>query len=182
MPEPGSSHFGPYEILGPLKGGGQGKVYRARDPRLKRYVALKVLHDTNGHDPQRQARLLHEARAASALNHPNILVVYDVGTEGDVPYIVSELIDGAVAARSAGARPMPITELLDLAVQIADGLTAAHEAGFVHRDLKPENVMVTPDRRVKILDFGVAKTMAPQDSPPRPTDNAGRGKPRRSTD
>ena len=133
-----------------------GAVYRT-DPRLQRYVALKILHEVNGHDPLRQTRLLHEARAASALNHPNILVVYDVGTERDVPYVVSELIDGASLREVLSRGSLPIKELLDLAVQIADGLSAAHEAGLVHRDLKPENVMVTPDGRVKILDFGVAK-------------------------
>jgi serine/threonine protein kinase/sugar lactone lactonase YvrE len=152
-----TSSFGPYEIVGPLGAGGMGEVYRARDTRLQRIVALKVLRGTYARDPSQGARLLHEARAASALNHPNILVVYDVGTEGEVPFIVSELVDGARLREVLSRGPLSVKELLDIAVQIADGLTAAHEVGLVHRDIKPENVMVTPDGRVKILDFGVAK-------------------------
>ena len=112
-------------------------------------------------DPRRRLRLLEEARAAGALNHPNILVVYDVGTEGEVPFIVSELVDGAPLRQVLAHGPLPVRELLDLAVQVAEGLTAAHEAGLVHRDLKPENVLVTGDGRVKIVDFGIAKVETP---------------------
>jgi serine/threonine protein kinase/dipeptidyl aminopeptidase/acylaminoacyl peptidase len=135
-----------------------GEVYRARDSRLRRDVALKILRNR---DSGHRIRLLEEARAASALNHPNILVVYDIGVEHDVPFIVSELVDGVPLRQLLAHGPLPLKELLDIAVQIADGLTAAHEAGFVHCDLKPENVMVTPDGRVKILDFGVAKIETP---------------------
>jgi len=159
-----ASRFGPYEIVGPLGTGGMGEVYRARDPRLQRDVALKILREATGRDPGRRLRLLEEARAAGALNHPNILVVYDVGTESEVPFIVSELIHGAPLRQVMARGPLPIKELLDIAVQVADGLTAAHEVGLVHRDLKPENVMVTRDGRVKILDFGVAKVEAPPDA------------------
>jgi eukaryotic-like serine/threonine-protein kinase len=138
-----------------------GDVYRARDPRLQRVVALKILRDDHDRDPRHGVRLLREARAASALNHPNILVVYDVGTEGDVPFIVSELVDGVPLRQLIARGPLPVKELLDIAVQIANGLSAAHEIGLVHRDIKPENVIVTGDGRVKILDFGVAKTESP---------------------
>jgi len=134
-----------------------GEVYRARDTRLRREVALKILRESRSGDPRHGLRLLHEARAASALNHPNIVVVYDVGTEENVPFVVSELVDGAPLRQVMSRGPMPIKALLDVAVQIADGLAAAHDAGLVHRDLKPENVMVTSDGRVKILDFGIAK-------------------------
>jgi len=137
-----------------------GEVYRARDPRLQRNVALKVLHGVNGYDPHARTRLLEEARAAGALNHPNILVVYDVGAEGDTPFIVSELVDGESLREVLSREPLGLTRLLDLAAQVADGLAAAHDAGIIHRDLKPENVMVTPAGRVKILDFGIAKALS----------------------
>ena len=134
-----------------------GEVYRARDPRLNRDVAIKVLAHADA-DPIRRRRFTDEAQAASALNHPNILTVYDVGTDDHgSPYIVSELVEGeSLRARLAGA-PLPIREVLDLGVQMADGLAAAHQAGIVHRDFKPENVMVTRDHRVKIVDFGLAQ-------------------------
>lgn len=149
------ARVGPYEIVGPLGSGGMGEVYRARDPRLNRDVAIKVLIRA-GADPTRQRRLLDEAQAASALNHPNIITVYDVGTENGAPYIVSELVEGeSLRARLAHA-PLSVREVLDLGVQMAEGLAAAHQAGIVHRDFKPENVMVTRDGRVKILDFGLA--------------------------
>jgi serine/threonine protein kinase len=138
-----------------------GEVYRARDPRLQRDVALKILHGAANRDPERRMRLLQEARSAGALNHPNIVVVYDVGTECDTPFIVSELVDGVTLRNILARGPLPVRELLDLAVQIADGLAAAHEAGLVHRDLKPENVVVTVEGRVKILDFGIAKVETP---------------------
>ena len=134
-----------------------GEVYRARDTRLRRDVALKILRESRDGDSRHGRRLLHEARAASALNHPNILVVYDVGTEENMPFVVSELVDGAPLRQAMSHGPMPLKALLDISVQIADGLAAAHEAGLVHRDLKPENVMIASDGRVKILDFGIAK-------------------------
>src|SRR5262245_3565877 len=145
--------FGPFVISGAVGAGGMGEVYRARDSRLHRDVAIKVLSRA-GADAAR--RFTGEAQAASALNHPNIVTVYDVGVHDEVPYIVSELVDGA-ALRSLIARaPLPVREVLDLAAQMAEGLAAAHAAGIVHRDFKPENVMVTREGRVKILDFGLA--------------------------
>jgi eukaryotic-like serine/threonine-protein kinase len=132
-----------------------GEVYRARDPRLNRDVAVKVLAHA-GADPVRQRRFLDEAQSASALNHPNIVTVYDVGTHEGAPYIVSEVVEGLSVRQLLGRGPMTVREVLDLGVQMADGLAAAHQAGIVHRDFKPENVMVTRDGRVKILDFGLA--------------------------
>jgi serine/threonine protein kinase/Tol biopolymer transport system component len=150
--------FGPYEIVGPLGAGGMGQVYRGRDTRLQRFVAIKVLQEAAAFDPTRQRRFAQEALAASALNHPNILTVFDVGTEGETQYLVSELIDGDSLRSEMNRGRVALKRLLDVALQIADGLAAAHEAGIVHRDLKPENVMVTGDGRVKIVDFGLAKT------------------------
>ncbi|MGQ0736230.1 MAG: protein kinase domain-containing protein [Acidobacteriota bacterium] len=152
--------FGPYEIVAPLGAGGMGEVYRAKDHRLQREVALKILPESAVSNPDRHRRFTQEAITASSLNHPNILVVYDVGVEGTTPYLVSELIDGTVLREEMAQGRTPLVQLLEVAVQIADGLAAAHDAGIVHRDLKPENVMVTRDGRVKILDFGLAKPMA----------------------
>ncbi|MCC7181653.1 MAG: serine/threonine-protein kinase [Acidobacteria bacterium] len=154
MPLP--SRFGPYEITGPLGAGGMGQVFRARDTRLQRTVAVKILHEAGGLDPARQQRFAREAVAASALNHPNIITVYDVGVEGETPYLVSELIDGDSLRSEMLRGRLPLKRAIEITRQIAEGLAAAHEAGIVHRDLKPENVMVTPDDRVKIVDFGLA--------------------------
>jgi serine/threonine protein kinase len=136
-----------------------GEVFRAKDPRLQREVAVKILAGSELNDPGRQQRFLQEARAASALNHPNIVAVYDIGTERGSTFIVSELIDGVSLRQYVNRAPLPIKELLDLAVQMANGLAAAHGAGIVHRDLKPENIMITRDGRLKILDFGLAKVV-----------------------
>ena len=152
------SRFGPYQIISPLGAGGMGQVYRARDTRLQRFVAIKILHDEAALDPQRQRRFAQEAVAASALNHPNILTVYDVGSEGDLQYLVSELIDGESLRAEMRRGRVPLKRAIEIIHQVAEGLAAAHEAGIVHRDLKPENVMVTADGRVKIVDFGLAKT------------------------
>jgi serine/threonine protein kinase len=151
-----------YEILDRLGAGGMGEVYRARDTRLGRIVALKVLRA--GADPELLRRLDREARAASALNHPHIVHIYDVGeAPGDAGahYVVMEHVEGETLRRHLAGGPLPMAELLDLGAQIADGLARAHRAGIVHRDLKPENVMVTPEGRAKILDFGLAKVTAP---------------------
>jgi eukaryotic-like serine/threonine-protein kinase len=148
--------IGPYEILGPLGAGGMGEVYRARDPRLNREVALKVLPPEVARDGIRRRRFLEEARAAGGLNHPNILAVHDVSVGTGTAFIVSELLDGRRLRDEIDRGPLPTRRLLDLAVQIASGLSAAHDAGIVHCDLKPENVMVTRDGRVKIVDFGLA--------------------------
>ena len=151
------TRLGPYEILAPLGAGGMGEVYRAKDPRLGREVAVKVLPASFSADPDRLRRFEQEARAAGVLNHPNILAIFDVGTHDGSPYVVSELLEGeTLRARLAGGAFTP-RKALGHALQIAHGLAAAHEKGIVHRDLKPENILVTRDGRVKILDFGLAK-------------------------
>ncbi|HEV8610993.1 MAG TPA: protein kinase, partial [Thermoanaerobaculia bacterium] len=157
MPLPAGSRLGPYEIVAPLGAGGMGEVYRAKDPRLGREVAVKVLPASFSSDLDRMRRFEQEARAAGILNHPNITAVYDVGTVDGSPYVVTELLDGeTLRSRLAGGALAP-RRAVEYATQIAHGLAAAHEKGIVHRDLKPENLFVTKDGRVKILDFGLAK-------------------------
>src|SRR5262252_7832332 len=150
--QPGS-HLGPYEILAPLGAGGMGEVYRAKDPRLGREVAIKVLPVSFSADADRLRRFEQEARAAGVLNHPNITAVYDLGAHDGSPYIVTELLEGETLRSRLSSGPLPARKAIDYAVQIARGLAAAHEKGIVHRDLKPENLFVTNDGRVKILDF-----------------------------
>src|SRR5499433_1914655 len=151
------SKLGPYEVLGQIGAGGMGEVYRASDPRLGREVAIKVLPASFSQDADRLRRFEQEARAAGVLNHPNITAVYDIGAHEGAPYVVQELLEGeTLRSCLAGSRLSP-KRALDYALQIAHGLSAAHEKGIVHRDLKPENVFVTRDGRVKILDFGLAK-------------------------
>jgi len=150
------SKLGPYEILAPIGAGGMGEVYRARDTRLGRDVAVKVLLPGATESPERTMRFEREARAASALNHPNIVTTHDIGEHEKIVYIAMELVNGATL-RDTLSGPLPPKKVLDIAVQIADGLTKAHAAGIVHRDLKPENVMLSRDGFVKILDFGLAK-------------------------
>ena len=145
-----------------------GEVYRARDPRLGREVAVKVLPPAFLKDPERLRRFEQEARAASALNHPNILTIHDVGEAEQGPYVVSELLEGETLRAILADGKLPARRALDYAFQIARGLAAAHEKGIVHRDLKPENLFVTSDGRVKILDFGLAKLTEPE----RPVDSA----------
>jgi eukaryotic-like serine/threonine-protein kinase len=157
MPKAAGSRLGPYTIVAALGAGGMGEVYRAKDPRLKREVAIKILPQDAIANPEREKRFEHEAQAASALNHPNILSIYDIGTEDGTTYIVSELVEGESLRKEIQKDPLPTKKLLDIATQIADGLAAAHQAGIIHRDLKPENIIVTNDGRVKILDFGLAK-------------------------
>ncbi|HTO77045.1 MAG TPA: protein kinase [Thermoanaerobaculia bacterium] len=156
--------MGPYEILASLGAGGMGEVYRARDTRLDREVAIKVLPAELSEDAGRLRRFEKEARSASALNHPNIVTIYDIGSEGGVSYIAMERVEGETLRELLPGGPMGIKKLLQVAPQIAEGLSKAHEAGIVHRDLKPENVMVTRDGFVKILDFGLAKLTQPEDS------------------
>jgi serine/threonine protein kinase len=152
------TRLGPYEILAPIGAGGMGEVYRARDPRLGREIAVKVLPVAASSDPDRRQRFEQEARAASALNHPNILTIYDVDESDGTTYIAMELVEGKTLRELiASGEPLPTKKLLDIAVQIAEGLAKAHSAGIVHRDLKPENLMVSRDGYVKILDFGLAK-------------------------
>ena len=149
--------LGPYEIVSTLGAGGMGEVYRARDTRLGREVALKVLPESFARDADRLRRFEQEARTVAALNHPNILAVFDVGTENGTPYLVSELLEGESLRAVLEQGPLPQRKTIDYGVQTAQGLAAAHEKGVVHRDLKPENVFVTRDGRIKILDFGLAK-------------------------
>ncbi|HTK69087.1 MAG TPA: protein kinase [Candidatus Eisenbacteria bacterium] len=156
--------LGPYEILAPLGSGGMGDVYRARDPRLGRDVAIKVLPPAFAADPNRLARFEQEARAVAALNHPNIVAIYDVGKDAEGrPYLVTELIEGTTLRTRLADEPLPLRQAIDFGLQIARGLAAAHDRGIVHRDLKPENLFVTKNRRVKILDFGLAKVVGPRE-------------------
>ncbi len=149
--------LGPYEILAPIGAGGMGEVYRAKDPRLGREVAIKVLPPVFSQDEDRLHRFEQEARAAGILNHPNITAVHDIGSADGAPYIVTELLEGETLRSRLSAGSLPVRKAIDYAVQIARGLAAAHEKGIVHRDLKPENLFLTKDGRVKILDFGLAK-------------------------
>jgi len=151
------TRLGPYEILAKLGEGGMGEVFRARDTRLGRDVALKVLPSAIALDAERLQRFEQEARATAALNHPNILVVHDIGADRAIPYVVSELLEGQTLRQLLQAGALPSRKATDYAVQVANGLAAAHDRGIVHRDLKPENVFVTKDGRAKILDFGLAK-------------------------
>jgi serine/threonine protein kinase len=152
---------GHYRVLEKIGAGGMGEVFRARDERLGREVALKLIRPTSSDNPDHLRRFEQEARAAAALNHPNILAIYDVGFEGNNPYIVSELLEGKTLRQRLAEGRIPVREAADYALQIANGLTAAHARLIVHRDLKPENLFVTHEGRVKILDFGVAKLQAP---------------------
>src|SRR5262250_2983260 len=148
--------IGPYEVISPLGAGGMGEVYRARDGRLGRTVAVKVLPASFSTDRDRLQRFVQEARAAAALNHPNILSIFDIGEEKGAPYVVSELLDGETLRERLRPAALPVRRVIDYASQVARGLAAAHEKGIVHRDLKPENLFLTGDGRVKILDFGLA--------------------------
>jgi TolB-like protein/tetratricopeptide (TPR) repeat protein len=148
--------------VAPLGAGGMGEVYKAQDTRLGRHVALKVLPREFASDADRLRRFEQEARAAGQLNHPNILTVFDVGTQEGAPYIVTELLEGETVGERLRPGALPVRKAVEIAMQIAKGLAAAHEKGIIHRDLKPANVMVTTDGRVKILDFGIAKLAAPR--------------------
>ena len=159
------TRLGPYEIVSQLGAGGMGEVYRAKDPRLGREVAIKVLPSSFSQDTDRLKRFEQEARAAGVLNHPNITAVHDIGSVDGSPYIVTELLEGeTLRARLSGGSLAP-RKATDYAVQIAKGLAAAHEKGIVHRDLKPENLFLTNDGRVKILDFGLAKLTQSESTP-----------------
>src|SRR6185503_16439522 len=151
------TRIGPYEILALLGAGGMGEVYRARDARLGRDVAVKVLPSAYAADPDRMRRFEQEARAAAALNHPNIVAIYDIGAHEGSPYVVSELLDGATLRERLSASAIPQKKAVEYALDITRGLAAAHGKGIAHRDLKPENLFVTRDGRIKILDFGLAK-------------------------
>jgi serine/threonine protein kinase len=164
MPLASGTRLGPYEILGWLGAGGMGEVYRAHDSRLSRDVALKVLPPDVAHDAERVRRFEQEARAASALNHPAIVTIYDIGEAGSDRYITMELVKGRTLRDLIAEGPISPKRALQIAAPVADGLARAHEAGIVHRDLKPDNVMVTDDGFVKILDFGLAKLVGTNDA------------------
>jgi serine/threonine protein kinase len=151
------TRLGPYEILGLIGAGGMGEVYRASDPRIGREVAVKVLPAAFAKDPNRLRRFEQEVQAAGTLNHPNILVIHDVGSHNGIPYLVSELLEGETLRTRLNTGPLSQSKAIDYARQIAQGLAAAHDKEIVHRDLKPDNLFVTTDGRIKILDFGLAK-------------------------
>ncbi len=151
------TRLGPYEMLSRLGAGGMGEVYRARDRKLDRDVAIKVLPQSVAADPDTLARFEREAKAVAALSHPNILSIFDFGNQDGVAYAVMELLEGETLRGKLDAGPIPQKQAVDYALQVAKGLSAAHEKGIVHRDLKPENLFVTRDGHLKILDFGLAK-------------------------
>ncbi len=168
----GGTHIGPYEVVGPIGAGGMGEVYRARDTRLGRDVAIKILPSNFADDPDRQRRFEQEARATAGLNHPNIVAIYDVGAHDGSPYIVTELLEGETLGERLHGGALPVRKAIEYGIEIAQGLAAAHNHSLIHRDLKPDNIFVTNDGRVKILDFGLAKFLAaeePQDGGNLPT-------------
>jgi eukaryotic-like serine/threonine-protein kinase len=164
MPLSTGEKIGPYEIVAPLGAGGMGEVYHARDTRLDRDVAIKVVSQTLAKDPDRLRRFEQEARSVAALNHPNILGIHDIGTYQGTPYLVSELLEGETLREKLMNGALPVRRAVEYALGIACGLAAAHDKGIIHRDLKPENVFITRDGRVKILDFGLAKLVRPDRS------------------
>src|SRR5688572_5290383 len=162
MPLQPNEMLGPYQVVGIVGEGGMGVVYRAKDTRLGRFVAIKVLTNVNFRDRERLQRFEQEARATGLLNHPNLLTVYDIGTDAEgAPFLVSELLEGETLRGRLERGPLSPRKAVDAALQMAQGLAAAHEKGIVHRDLKPDNIFLTRDGRLKILDFGIAKLTAP---------------------
>src|SRR2546428_756448 len=157
MSNPAHNRLGPYEIASPLGAGGMGEVFRARDTRLNRDVAVKVLPKDFAADADRLRRFEQEAKTLAALNHPNVLTIHDAGVHEGAPYLVSELLEGKTLREEMNGGALPVRKVTEYALQLAHGLAAAHGKGIIHRDLKPENIFVTNDGRVKILDFGSAK-------------------------
>jgi serine/threonine protein kinase/Tol biopolymer transport system component len=164
MALPSGTKLGPYEIVSPVGAGGMGEVYRARDTRLGRDVAIKVLPEALANDGDRLRRFEQEARTIAALNHPNILGIHDVGAHDGAPFLVSEFLEGQTLREELVPGPLPVRRAIEYALGIAKGLAVAHEKGIVHRDLKPENVFVTRDGRIKVLDFGLAKLVRPEEN------------------
>src|SRR4029453_4852213 len=167
------SRLGTYEILVPLGAGGMGEVYRARDTRLGREVAIKVLPADRMHDEGRRRRFLKEAQSASALNHPHIVTIHEIESDGPVDFIVMEYVRGTSLDALIPRQGLHLNEVLPIAFPVADAVAAAHASGIIHRDLKPANVMAGESGTVKVLDFGLAKLMADDDSTP--TRSGGRG-------
>src|SRR4030095_14475329 len=159
LPEIIGRNLGHYSILEKLGSGGMGVVYKARDEHLHRFVALKVLPESFAADAERLNRFEREARAASALNHPNVITIYDVAQVDAIPYIVMEFVEGRPLRQTISGGPLPMDMVIRLAEQLAEGLSKVHAAGLIHRDLKPENVMIRDDVLAKILDFGLAKVV-----------------------
>ncbi len=166
MPLAPGTRLGAYEILSPLGSGGMGEVYRARDSKLDRDVAIKVLPQHLSNNPEALARFEREAKALAALSHPNIIAIHDFGREGGIYYVVTELLEGETTRHRLEDGPMPWRKAVEIAIAVADGLSAAHAKGIIHRDLKPENLFLTTDGRVKILDFGLARWKSPSDTLP----------------
>src|SRR5580765_7961512 len=157
MPLTIGTRLAAYEIIAPLGAGGMGEVYRARDTRLGRDVAIKVLPAAVASSPERLARFEREAKTVAGLNHPNIVVLHSLEESGGIRFLTMELVEGRDLASLVSPGGLSLEQLLDVGVALADALVAAHERGVVHRDLKPANVMITRDGRVKVLDFGLAK-------------------------
>ncbi|MFO0886552.1 MAG: serine/threonine-protein kinase, partial [Pirellulales bacterium] len=157
MPITAGTIFDRYQIISPLGSGGMGEVYLAQDTRLGRKVALKLLPDKFTQDDERLRRFEQEAYTASALNHPNIITIYEIGQAQERHFIATEYIEGATLRRRMLAGKLSLSEILDLATQVVSALAAAHAAGIVHRDIKPENIMIRPDGYAKVVDFGLAK-------------------------
>src|SRR6202007_957829 len=161
MPFNAGTRLGSYEVLVSIGAGGMGEVYRAHDTKLGRDVAIKVLPEAFAHDPERLSRFQREAKMLAALNHPNIATIYGLEQSNGTSYLVMELVSGeTLAERAKREGAIPIEEALKIGVQIAEALEAAHEKGIIHRDLKPANIKVTPEGKIKVLDFGLAKAFA----------------------
>src|SRR5712692_849573 len=159
------TRLGPYRILAPLGAGGMGEVYRARDSRLERDVAIKVLPAHLAKDPEALARFEREAKAVAALSHPNILAIHDFGNDQGITFAVTELLEGETLRSRLARGPLPWRKAAEVGAAVAEGLSPAHSKGIIHRDLKPENIFLTSDGRVKILDFGLARYKPPAPAP-----------------